>query len=176
MTPSTGTPQVVWFKRDLRLHDHAPLCAAAERGPVLPLYVVEPDLWRQHDASFRHWRFIRDSLVDLDTALRGLGGALVLHRGDILAVLEAIERRHGRFALWSHEETGNGWTFQRDRRVAAWCRERGVVWTETPSNGVVRRLGSRDGWAAKRDAVMRAPQRALPQALRSVAAAADVSN
>ena len=71
MTPSTGTPQVVWFKRDLRLHDHAPLCAAAERGPVLPLYVVEPDLWRQHDASFRHWRFIRDSLVDLDTALRG---------------------------------------------------------------------------------------------------------
>ena len=173
MTPAAGTPQVVWFKRDLRLHDHAPLCAAAERGPVLPLYVVEPDLWRQHDASFRHWRFIRDSLVDLDTALRGLGGALVLHRGDILAVLEAIERRHGRFALWSHEETGNGWTFQRDRRVAAWCRERGVVWTETPSNGVVRRLGSRDGWAAKRDAVMRAPQRALPQALRFVAAAAD---
>ena len=28
-------------------------------------------------------------------------------------------------ALWSHEETGNGWTYRRDRRVAAWCRDSG---------------------------------------------------
>ena len=166
------TPQVVWFKRDLRLHDHAPLCAAAGRGPVLPLYVVEPGLWRQPDASFRHWRFIRGSLVDLDAALRPLGGALELRRGDILEVLADLERVHGRYALWSHEETGNGWTFQRDRRVADWCRERGIVWTETPSNAVVRRLGSRDGWAARREAVMRAPQRPPPSSIRFVAAAA----
>ncbi|MFM7708326.1 MAG: FAD-binding domain-containing protein [Gammaproteobacteria bacterium] len=170
---TAATPvQVVWFKRDLRLHDHAPLCAAAERGPVLPLYVVEPDLWRQHDASFRHWRFIRDSLIDLDAALRPLGGGLIVMRGGILEVLADLERIHGRYALWSHEETGNDWTFQRDRGVAAWCRERGIIWTESPSNGVVRRLGSRDGWAARRDAVMRAPQRPLPGTIRFVAAAA----
>jgi len=34
--------QLVWFKRDLRVVDHAPLSQAAERGPVLPLYVAEP--------------------------------------------------------------------------------------------------------------------------------------
>ena len=33
---------VVWFKRDLRVHDHAALAAAAAQGPVLCLYVVEP--------------------------------------------------------------------------------------------------------------------------------------
>ena len=33
---------IVWFKRDLRVHDHRPLEAAALRGPVLPLYIVEP--------------------------------------------------------------------------------------------------------------------------------------
>jgi len=33
--------QVVWFKRDLRAFDNRALAAAAARGPVLPLYVVE---------------------------------------------------------------------------------------------------------------------------------------
>ena len=33
---------VVWFKRDLRTRDHAPLVAAASLGePVIPLYVIE---------------------------------------------------------------------------------------------------------------------------------------
>lgn len=43
--------QVVWFKRDLRVHDHAPLAQAAARGAVLPLYVVEPAFWGQQDAA-----------------------------------------------------------------------------------------------------------------------------
>ncbi|MEB3277076.1 MAG: deoxyribodipyrimidine photo-lyase, partial [Cyanobacteriota bacterium] len=56
---------LVWFKRDLRCVDHAPLVEAARRGPVLPLYVVEPALWQQADASGRQWQFCRDSLIDL---------------------------------------------------------------------------------------------------------------
>ncbi|MDZ7822936.1 MAG: deoxyribodipyrimidine photo-lyase [Ahrensia sp.] len=36
--------QVVWFKRDLRIHDHAALAAAASRGKILPLYIIEPGL------------------------------------------------------------------------------------------------------------------------------------
>ncbi len=160
------TVQVVWFKRDLRLPEHAPLRAAAERGPVLPLYVVEPDLWREPDASFRHWWFIRDCLLDLDTALQELGGTLIIRQGEITAVLANLKagltKAQGGFALWSHEETGNAWTFARDRRVAAWCREHAVPWQELPTNGVIRRLKDRDGWAAKRNAVMSAPQLPLP--------------
>lgn len=42
---------VVWFKRDLRVHDHAVLCEAARQGRVLRLYFIEPSLWAQPDAS-----------------------------------------------------------------------------------------------------------------------------
>jgi deoxyribodipyrimidine photo-lyase len=159
------TVQVVWFKRDLRLSDHAPLHAAAASGPVLPLYVIEPDLWRQADASFRHWWFIRDCLRDLDAELRRRGGSLLIRRGEIIGVLAWLGDTLGAFDLWSHEETGNGWSYARDRQVAAWCHEHGVRWRELPSNGVIRKLRERDGWAAKRDAVMASPQLGVPQRL-----------
>ena len=57
--------EVVWFKRDLRITDHAPLYEAAKRGPVLPLYIVEPQLWAQPDQSRRHFDFLSDSVADL---------------------------------------------------------------------------------------------------------------
>ena len=44
VTAGEGGLQVVWFKRDLRVRDHAPLWHAAQRGPVLGLYVYEPEL------------------------------------------------------------------------------------------------------------------------------------
>jgi deoxyribodipyrimidine photolyase len=47
-------PQIVWFKRDLRVHDHAPLFEAQRHGPIIPLYIIEPDLWRLPDSSARH--------------------------------------------------------------------------------------------------------------------------
>ena len=167
------TPQVIWFKRDLRLHDHAPLCAAAARGPVVPLYVFEPQLWQQADASFRHWAFIRESLEELDATLRGLGGALIVRCGSIVSVLTQLQRELGRFELRSHEETGNAWTFARDREVMRWCREHGIPWDEYPTNGVVRRLRERDGWAAARNAVMTAAQRPTPTMIRFAASTSE---
>ncbi len=49
--------QVVWFKRDLRVHDHSALSQAAAAGPVMPLYILEPELWKQPDLSARHYAF-----------------------------------------------------------------------------------------------------------------------
>ncbi|MDR9455760.1 MAG: deoxyribodipyrimidine photo-lyase, partial [Spiribacter sp.] len=71
------TTQVVWFKRDLRVVDHAPLANAAAAGPVMAIYVIEPGYWQQPDTGARHWAFIRESLVELEQALATLG--LPLH-------------------------------------------------------------------------------------------------
>ena len=111
--------QLVWFKRDLRTVDHNPLLSASQRGPVLPLYVVEPELWQQPDASERQWLFCRESLLEVRQELANLGQPLVVRTGDVVQVLERARRQFGIAWLWSHEETGNGWTYQRDHRVAA---------------------------------------------------------
>ncbi|MFM7312827.1 MAG: FAD-binding domain-containing protein [Cyanobium sp.] len=141
--------QVVWFKRDLRVVDHAPLLQAAASGPVLPLYVAEPQLWARSDASARQWAFIAESLSELRQTLTELGQPLLVRVGEMPALLERLRQRIEIAALWSHEETGNGWTFQRDLQVGSWCRRHGIPWNELPQNGVVRRLKNRDGWSRR---------------------------
>ena len=158
--------QLIWFKRDLRTVDHRPLAAAAERGPVLPLYVVEPELWQQPDASERQWLFCRESLQELKRDLAALGQPLVVRSGDVVEVFERARRQFGIAGLWSHEETGNGWTYQRDKRVAAWTSKHGIVWSEVPQFGVIRRLRSRNGWAKRWEVQMAAPITAAPSTLQ----------
>jgi deoxyribodipyrimidine photo-lyase len=153
-----GPVQVVWFKRDLRLHDHAPLREAASRGPVLPVYVWEPELLRSAEYDAAHGVFVADCLGELRDGLAARGLPLCVLRADLPDAFEALWRAQPFAALWSHEETGQWITFQRDLRVAAWCRERGVAWTEIPQNGVIRRLRSRDGWARRWDQRMLAAE------------------
>ena len=148
---------IVWFKRDLRSVDHRALAAAARHGDVLPLYIVEPELWRCPDMSGRHWSFVRETLVGLQQELAALGQPLILRTGPVCDVLDGFRTQGQLTALWSHEETGNDWTFQRDRTVAAWCRLHGIAWHELQNHGVHRRLRSRDGWAQRWDRLMAEP-------------------
>ena len=153
---------VVWFKRDLRVHDHAALAAAVRHGPVLALHVLEPSLLGSELFDAAHGVFIDQSLAALDAALVQRGNRLLRCHAEVVPVLEALHQATGFNRLWSHEETGQRLTWDRDRAVAAWCRARGVHWTELPQNGVVRRLRNRDGWAARWGRRMAAPQVAAP--------------
>jgi deoxyribodipyrimidine photo-lyase len=161
--------QVVWFKRDLRIEDHRPLIYAAQNGPVLPVFIAEPDLWgSQPDMSGRQWAFVRESLKELSASLAGLGQPLVCKVGRVIDVLDQIQKTFVIQRLWSHEETGNAWTYQRDLAVAAWCRENGVPWAEIPQFGVIRRLKSRDGWSRRWDRFMAEEAISPPAALKPI--------
>ncbi len=168
MSETRSPLQVVWSKRDLRAEDHAVLAAAAASGPVLPLFVAEPMFWQQPDCSARQWAFVAESLAELRDALGALGQPLVVRTGSVVDALDALRASHGIACLWSHEETGNGWTYTRDRTVAAWCRAHGIEWREVPQHGVVRRLRSRTGWAVRWDRFMAEPVRHAPDALPPV--------
>jgi len=160
--------QLVWFKRDLRTVDHAALNQAAERGPVLPLYVAEPGLWEQPDTSGRHWEFIAESLLELREALAVLGQPLVVRVGEIIPVLQDLQQQFVLDAVWSHQETGNNWTYRRDEHVRGFLDASNITWHELPQNGVVRRLASRDGWSRQWERHTTAPQALVPQQLKAL--------
>ena len=84
------TPQILWFRQDLRLDDQAALAAAAAAGPVAPVFVLDdvaPGHWRT-GAAARWW--LHHSLAALDGALRARGARLILLRGDAVDQLAAL--------------------------------------------------------------------------------------
>ena len=165
----TRIVHVVWFKRDLRVHDHHALAAACRDGnPVLCLWVYEPEWLAARETDSSHLGFANECLAELDAALRTRGNRLVSRHGRMPDALEALWQECRFTHLWSHEETGPGWSYARDLRVADWCRARGVVWKEFPQHGVVRRLGSRDGWAARWEERMHRPALPAPEHIPSL--------
>jgi deoxyribodipyrimidine photo-lyase len=156
----------VWFKRDLRIHDHGPLASAAKAGYVLPVYIIEPELIQAADFDALHWQFIRESLLDLQASLSELGACLQILKGSAVDVLEMLHRRYTFSTLRAHEETGNAITYKRDQAVAQWANSQSVSFIEVPQNGVVRCLQDRDGWSKQWEQRMHKPQVDAPKSIR----------
>lgn len=129
---------VLWFKRDLRIRDHVPLTIAAAEGTVLPLYIHEPAITGAADFAPQHAAFTRECLDSLHRALQARGASLMEQRGSAVETLERIWCAVPFTVLRSHQETGHWQSYERDKVVAAWCRQRAVQWIETPQNGVIR--------------------------------------
>ena len=81
---------VVWFRRDLRLHDHAALAAAVKRGKVVPVYIWSPDEGSESSPGAASKWWLHQSLSRLDQALRDLGSRLVFRSGPIVPALEKL--------------------------------------------------------------------------------------
>lgn len=151
------TTRLVWFKRDLRVHDHAALAQAAQLGPVLCLYIIEPSYWQSPDSSQRQFIFLRECLRDLYMQLQALGAPLVVVTGEVVEVLERLHQNSPLIEIYSHQETGNALTYARDLAVADWCRSHQITWHEYRQHGAIRRLASRNQWNRHWAALMDSP-------------------
>src|SRR5688572_5090452 len=66
---------LVWFRRDLRVHDHPPLRAALDAFErVIPVFVLDDRLLDGRFESPTRATFLFECLKDLRTALRERGG------------------------------------------------------------------------------------------------------
>jgi deoxyribodipyrimidine photo-lyase len=73
---------IVWFTRDLRVHDHPALRAAlSEHDRVVPVFCVDDRLLHGRHASGPRTQFMLECLADLDASLRERGGRLLVKRG-----------------------------------------------------------------------------------------------
>tara|TARA_B100000900_G_scaffold412976_1_gene435876 strand:+ start:102 stop:1706 length:1605 start_codon:yes stop_codon:yes gene_type:complete len=155
--------RVVWLKHDLRLADHAPLHSALASGElVLFLYIVEPERMEQPDESMLHVSWDLANARSLLEQVEALGGTMHIRIGKPEEILARINDEASITRLHSHEESGLQWSWNRDKRVAAWCKSTGIVWDECPWNGVVRRLTNRDRWNSLRNRRMVEPLMEAP--------------
>jgi deoxyribodipyrimidine photo-lyase len=155
------TRGLVWFKRDLRMHDHAPLVAAQGYTYALGLFVVEPEWLQSPECDASHVDFAMGCIAELRAALAQQGMPLLVRVGSVIPVLTQLQGEVPFNHLLSHEETGPGWSYTRDKQVATWCSSQNIAWQQFSQTGVVRRLGSRTGWAKRWQARMDAPLQIL---------------
>ncbi|MEM9311046.1 MAG: deoxyribodipyrimidine photo-lyase [Pseudomonadota bacterium] len=100
---------IVWLRRDLRLADNPALFEAAQRGPVVAVYVLDDTVARTHayGGASRWW--LRHSLADLARRLEERGSRLILRRGDCLAHLAAIAAEVGASAVHANRHYEPWW-------------------------------------------------------------------
>lgn len=153
---------IVWFKKDLRLQDHLPLAQAiAAKAPTLLLYVFEPSIMQASDADERHFRFIFQSIMQLQQALQSVSASIVIAHCEMLDAFQILQQQYHIDTIFSHEETGNAISFARDKAVAKFCKAKHITWKESPTNGVIRRLKRRTDWNKKWLATMEQQQVAI---------------
>ncbi|MDQ0453898.1 cryptochrome/photolyase family protein [Rhizobium paknamense] len=95
-----SSPTILWFRKDLRLSDNHALSAAVARGgPVIQVFILEPeDGGTGPMGSAQRW-WLHHSLSALSKDLETRGSRLILRRGDAQKVLEALVKETGAEAL-----------------------------------------------------------------------------
>ena len=168
---------VVWLKKDVRLHDHAPLsliAASDNSRPCIILYLYEPDQLSEKTVHGSHISFVNEGLVDLDLRLSGISNdhiidvyqhkfqcITVCHAGAVFT-LRTLHQKCPIHQIYCHMETSHMKSFARDKAVRRWCRLNNVPIKEFNQTGVTRCLSSRDDFSANFNSWVEAPMPEIP--------------
>jgi deoxyribodipyrimidine photo-lyase len=136
------TTAILWFRRDLRLHDHPALVAArdgAER--LIPVFCFDDGLVKGRHASGPRTQFMLECLAELDEGLRRRGSRLFVRHGHPAAELAALARDTGASSLHFTADVGP-FARRRQRQVTRALRDEGVEVVHHPGLFAVDALES----------------------------------
>ncbi len=151
------TINIVWFKRDFRFTDHEPLYLSQQQNlPTLLVYFFEPSVMNYDDSDVRHWRFIYESIQELQKQLKTHNTQLYYFHNEAEFVFEHLISIYDINTVFSHQETGNKITFDRDISMESFFKKNEIVWKQSQTNGIIRKLKSRSDWDKRWEKVMRA--------------------
>jgi len=101
---------IVWFRNDLRLHDHEPLQDALKvSSDIVPVYCFDPRQFGQTSFGFPKTgkfraQFLLESVADLRRSLQNKGSHLVVRIGHPEAILPVLASEVQAQAVYWHEE------------------------------------------------------------------------
>lgn len=148
---------IIWFKRDLRFTDHEPLFMAQQENlPVLLVYFFEPSVMAYDDSDIRHWRFVFESLQEMQSKLNSVDAQIYFFYNEVQTVFKELLEIYDVKQVFSHQEIGNKVTFDRDIAMHSFFDENAIHWKQSQMHGVIRKLKSRKDWDKRWENVMRA--------------------
>jgi deoxyribodipyrimidine photo-lyase len=120
------SPQILWFRKDLRLSDNHALSAAIASGrPVIPLYIREPENSGNGPLGAAQAWWLHHSLDRLSKEITRLGNKLILRSGPASSVLEEIIAECGAEAVyWNRRYDPSG--IETDKHLMVTLGAKGV--------------------------------------------------
>jgi deoxyribodipyrimidine photo-lyase len=100
----------IWYRNDLRLHDHTPLVRAIEQGAkVIPIYCFDDRHFGQTKFGFPKTgnfraQFLMESVADLRESWRSIGSDLIIRRGLPEEIIPALATELNMTDLYYHRE------------------------------------------------------------------------
>lgn len=128
-----------WFRKGLRLHDNPALVRAVEyakqnKAIVRPVFVLDKELPKGYRIGANRYRFLVETLTDLDTSFKTLGGRLFVLRGKVDDVWEACFKNWN-VKLVTFENDTEPYSRARDSRFYKISEKHGVpyegFWSHT---------------------------------------------
>ncbi len=105
-----GKQVLIWYRNDLRLHDHAPLIQAIKEGAkVIPLYCFDDRQFAQTPFGFPKTggfrsQFLLESVADLRESWRSRGSDLIIRRGLPEVIIPELVAQLGINGVYYHQE------------------------------------------------------------------------
>ncbi len=109
-----SAPQIVWLRRDLRLADQPAFYAAAQAGPVIPVYVLADETAGDRRLGGASRWYLHGSLQALAADLEEAGSRLILRRGDAVSELVALAKETGAEAVHAIRHYERWWRHAQD--------------------------------------------------------------
>ncbi|XP_072165328.1 cryptochrome-1-like [Diadema setosum] len=129
-----GGATIHWFRLGLRLHDNPALLEGMTLGSEFyPVFIFDGEVAGTKTSGFNRWRFLHDSLEDLDQQFKNHGGRLFVFKGDPCDIFRELFVEWGIKYLTFENDPEPIWA-ERDNRVRALCEEMGVEWIERISH------------------------------------------
>ncbi|CAF0961683.1 unnamed protein product [Brachionus calyciflorus] len=117
---------IYWFRKALRLHDNPSLLNAIEKSQyIYPIFILDPWFVQHSKVGPNRWRFLLESLNDLDEQLKRKNSRLILIRGQPKKVFtEKIKEWN--INLICFESDTEPYAKKRDEEITSLANELGV--------------------------------------------------
>lgn len=149
---------IVWIKRDLRTQDHLPFFLAEKANePYIPIFIFEPDMMQYPDTSERHLQYNYHSIQEMNRVLSPYQREVIVFYGNATEVFSYLIEHFSINKLFSYQESGIELTWQRDKDIAALCKQHKITWCECQRDGIIRGITNRNTWDKQWYATMHQP-------------------
>merc|ERR1711936_1212558 len=118
---------VHWFRKGLRLSDNPALLRGIRRSETFRcIFILDPWFAGSSNVGTNKWRFLLQSLEDLDASLRKLNSRLFVIRGQPADVLPTLFKEWGT-TYFTFEEDPKPFGRVRDQNIVAMCKEMNIA-------------------------------------------------